>query len=130
MRGNRPNEKAIMTEIADRELSRKLQFSQLGLQKGRDDLMHKGRSESLSASKKALKDKKKTLNMQLAVGAGTGILSHLEGKRRAKKIQDRTDRADTRYNNMMKEIRQAPQKYQQQIGIWPGSYGPTPSGQK
>lgn len=126
MRGNRPNEAAIMTEIADRELARKLQFSQLGLQKKRDDLRHKGRTANLSASKKALKDRENTLMWQTVTGAGGAILSHLEGKRRAKKITDREARAEKRYGNMMRSNKETQNAILTRFGQWPmGGASPT-----
>lgn len=101
MRGNRPKTEALQSRLAEMDLARKLAFGSLGLQKKRSDLSHAGRSENLKQSKKALKKRKEQLPWEIGIGAGTGLLSALEGKRRAGIVKANEKRAEQRHQDMM-----------------------------
>jgi hypothetical protein len=101
MRGNRPKTEALQSRLAEMDLARKLAFGSLGLQKKRSDLSHAGRSENLKQSKKTLKKREKQLPWEIGVGAGTGLLSAFEGKRRADLIKTREKKSDAQFGQLM-----------------------------
>lgn len=88
MRGNRTKTRGIQSRLAEMDLARKAAFRDIGLTQKRSDLTHAGRMASHKMQKKALKQRKKQLPWQIGIGAGTSILSGLEGQRRKQVIAD------------------------------------------
>jgi len=70
------------------DLARKAAFRDIGLTQKRSDLAHAGRMAGHKMQKKALKQRRKQLPWQIGIGAGTSILSGLEGQRRKQVIAD------------------------------------------
>lgn len=105
MRGNRPQTRGIQSRLAEMDLARKAAFRDIGLSKKRSDLTHKGRMAGLKMDKKALADRKKQLPYTIGIGAGTAILSGLEGHRRSQMIKERQALEESRYQNTQRNAR-------------------------
>ena len=101
MRGNRAQTAGLQSRLAEMDLARKLAFKGIGLQKKRSDLAHKGRMASFDVRKKELKDRKAQLPWQIGIGAGTALLSGLEGKRQANIIKANEEAAAKRHTDIM-----------------------------
>ena len=99
MRGNRPKTRGIQSRLAEMDLARKAAFRDIGLSKQRSDLTHKGRMAGLKMDKKALATRKKQLPYTIGIGAGTALLSGLEGHRRAQMIKERQALEERRYQD-------------------------------
>lgn len=89
----------IQEGLANKDIQRKLDFQRLGLQKKRADLQHRGRMAQYKMDKKELKDRKKMLPWTIALGGGTALMSALEGRSRANRIQRAEEARQSRWKN-------------------------------
>jgi hypothetical protein len=122
MRGNRPKTAALQSRLAEMDLARKLMFSSLGLQKKRSDLSHAGRVEGLKQTGKRLKERETQLPWQIGIGAGTGLMSAMEGKRRADLIRSNSMKSDARFNTVMEAYKDQKRPMSPSMGQFSG-YG-------
>lgn len=98
MQGNRTKTRGIQSRLAEMDLARKAAFRDIGLTQKRSDLAHAGRMAGHKIQKKALKQRKKQLPWQIGIGAGTAILSGLEGQRRKQVIADQAALEQERFD--------------------------------
>jgi hypothetical protein len=87
---------ALQQGLAAEDINRKLAFERLGLDRQRSDLAHKYRKAQYRMQKKQLKQDKRMLPWQMALGGGTALVSALEGRSRANKIS-RADAARAKF---------------------------------
>jgi hypothetical protein len=99
------------------DLARKLAFKGIGLQKKRSDLAHKGRMASFNVRKGELKDRKAQLPWSIGIGAGTSLMSGLEGKRRADIVKANTLKADQRYEDTQQQSREYRNAIMSRLGL-------------
>jgi hypothetical protein len=118
MRGNRAKTSALQSRLAEMDFARKLAFSGLGLQKKRADLSHAGRVETQRVAGDRLKERKKQLPWQIGIGAGTGLMSALEGRRRANLIKANSAKADARFNQTMLANKENQNLNNTRLGLW------------
>lgn len=111
MRGNRAKTSGLQSRLAEMDLARKMAFKSLSLQRKRADLSHAGRAENLRVASKDLKERKEQLPWQIGIGAGTSLLSGLEGRRRANLIKKQEQERQWNFDQMMnKQISHARRK--------------------
>lgn len=88
MRGNQANTRGLQSQLASRDIQRKQAFKGISQQRQRSDLAHAGRTAQYKMDRKALKDRAKQLPWQTGIGAGTALVSGLEGRRRANILRE------------------------------------------
>jgi hypothetical protein len=94
MRGNRAKTGALHGRLSQQDLARKAAFGQLARQQQRYNLGDRGRSFELNLQKDALKKRKKALPLTMGIGAGTALLSAMEGRRRAGLLEEQTAKTE------------------------------------
>jgi len=96
MGGNRAKMSPLLGKLAEIDLSRKLEFRRLGLQKQQQDLANAGRDYYMKLAEDELETEEKNLPMSALIGLGSAGLSALEGRRRANETKELTeDRKET-----------------------------------
>ena len=106
MRGQRTNRvqsRGIQTRLHEMDLARKSAFANIGLSKKRSDLQHRGRMAAHKIAKGELADRQRQLPWTIGIGAGTALLSGLEGKRRADMIREQVAKNERRYQDTRRD---------------------------
>jgi hypothetical protein len=101
MRGNRPKTKGIQSRLAEMDLARKAAFRDIGLTRKRSDLSHRGRMAGHQVAQDELSQRQDQLPWQIGIGAGVGLISGLEGRRRARMIREGRDLEQQRFDGLM-----------------------------
>lgn len=119
MGGQPMRTEALQQGLAREDIDRKNAFQSLALQKKRSDLSHKYRKFQHKMEKKELKHQKKMLPWTMALGGGTALLSALEGRSRANRINKAEAAAQTRHDEMMSNQRTYREALRRRQGVNP-----------
>lgn len=102
MQGRRnPNTTGIESQLHGQDMDMKHSFGSLARQQQRANLSHRGRKFTHKLARRALQDRVKQLPWSIGIGAGTSLISAIEGKRRADAIKAGQARDVEMHNEQM-----------------------------